>query len=48
MSRQYSNFYRIIKLQLALKKDSRSQVNDFVNWSFKEYERLLEESPLFK
>lgn len=46
MSRQYSNFYRTIKLQLALKKDSRSPVNDFVNWSFKEYERLLQESPL--
>lgn len=46
ISRQYSNFYRIIKLQLALKRDSRSPVNEFVNWAFKEYERLLQESPL--
>ena len=46
ISRQYSNFYRTIKLQLALKKDSRSPINDFVNWAFKEYERLIQESPL--
>ena len=46
ISRQYSNFYRTIKLQLALKKESRSPVNDFVNWAFKEYERLIQESPL--
>lgn len=46
ISRQYSNFYRTIKLQLALKKESRSPVNDFINWAFKEYERLIQESPL--
>lgn len=46
ISRQYSNFYRSIKLQLALKKESRTPVNEFVNWAFKEYERLLQESPL--
>ena len=26
--------------------NSKSKINDFVNWAFKEYERLIQESPL--
>ena len=45
-SRQFGNFYRSIKLQLALKNKDRAPVAEFVSWSFKEYEKLLQESPI--
>ena len=46
ISKQYSNFYRSIKLQLTLKREDRVLIKDFVNWAFKEYERLQQESPI--
>ena len=45
-SRLYGNFYRSIKLQLALKQDDRIVVSEFVNTSFKEYEKLLQDTPI--
>tara|TARA_Y100000591_G_scaffold331715_1_gene366521 strand:- start:11386 stop:12096 length:711 start_codon:yes stop_codon:yes gene_type:complete len=48
ISKQYSNFYRAVKLQLALKRDNRVPVAEFTNWAFKEYEKLLQESPPIK
>ena len=45
-NKQYSNFYRSIKLQLTLKREDRVLIKDFVNWAFKEYERLQQESPI--
>ena len=45
-SRLYGNFYRSIKLQLALKQDDRIVVSEFVNTSFKEYEKLLQDAPV--
>ena len=45
-SRLYGNFYRSIKLQLALKHDDRIPVSEFVNTSFKEYEKLLQDAPI--
>lgn len=45
-SRLYGNFYRSIKLQLALKHNDRIPVSEFVNISFKEYEKLLQDAPI--
>ena len=45
-SRLYGNFYRSIKLQLALNYNDRMPVSEFVNTSFKEYERLLQDAPI--
>lgn len=45
-SRLYGNFYRSIKLQLALKHSDRIAVSEFVNTSFKEYEKLLQDAPI--
>ena len=46
ISKQYSIFYRTIKLQLALKKDERILANEFIGWAFKEYEKLLNDAPI--
>jgi len=46
ISKQYSNFYRSIKLQLTLKREDRVIIKEFVNWAFKEYERLQQEAPI--
>ena len=46
ISKQYSNYYRAVKLQLSLKKQDRVPVNEFINWAFKEYEKLIQESPV--
>ena len=45
-SRLYGNFYRSIKLQLALNHNDRIPVSEFVNTSFKEYEKLLQDAPI--
>ena len=45
-SKQYSNFYRAIKLQLALKREDRVAIKEFVNWAFKEYEKMQQEAPV--
>ena len=45
-SKQYSNFYRAIKLQLVLKREDRVSINDFLNWAIKEYEKLQQEAPI--
>ena len=45
-SRLYGNFYRSIKLQLALNHGDRIPVSEFVNTSFKEYEKLLQDAPI--
>ena len=45
-SRLYGNFYRSIKLQLALNHNDRIAVSEFVNTSFKEYEKLLQDAPI--
>lgn len=45
-SRLYGNFYRSIKLQLALNHNDRIGVSEFVNTSFKEYEKLLQDAPI--
>ncbi len=45
-SKQYSNFYRTIKLQLSLKRDDRMPVSEFIKWAYKEYEKLVNEAPL--
>lgn len=45
-AKQYSNFYRAIKLQLTLKREDRVIIKDFINWAFKEYEKLQQEAPI--
>tara|TARA_B100000927_G_scaffold193992_1_gene156499 strand:- start:391 stop:1017 length:627 start_codon:yes stop_codon:yes gene_type:complete len=45
-AKQYANFYRSIKLQLTLKRNDRVKIKDFVNWAFKEYEKLQQEAPI--
>ena len=45
-SKQYSNFYRSIKLQLALRREDRVAIKEFVNWAFKEYEKMQQEAPI--
>ena len=45
-SKQYSNFYRSIKLQLALRREDRVSIKEFVNWAFKEYEKMQQEAPV--
>lgn len=45
-AKQYSNFYRNIKLQLTLKRNDRVKIKDFINWAFKEYEKLQQEAPI--
>ena len=45
-SKQYSNFYRAIKLQLSLKREDRVAIKEFVNWAFKEYEKMQQEAPV--
>lgn len=44
-SKQYSNFYRTIKLQLSLKRSDRTPASELVKWSYKEYEKLVNEAP---
>jgi hypothetical protein len=46
ISRQYSNYYRSIKLQLALKSKDRVPINEFVGWATKEYEKMLQDAPI--
>ncbi len=46
ISRQFSNYYRTIKLQLALKSSDRVPINEFINWASKDYEKLLQEAPI--
>tara|TARA_B100001175_G_scaffold313415_1_gene320984 strand:+ start:5076 stop:5717 length:642 start_codon:yes stop_codon:yes gene_type:complete len=48
ISKQYSNYYRTIKLQLSLNRNDRTQVSEFVKWSYKEYEKLVNEAPPLK
>ena len=48
IAKQFGNYYRSIKLQLALKREDRVPVGEFTNWAFKEYEKLLQESPPVK
>ena len=48
VSKQYSNYYRTIKLQLSLKRKDRTPASEFVKWSYKEYEKLVNESPALK
>lgn len=45
-AKQYSNFYRSIKLQLTLKRNDRVKIKEFINWAFKEYEKLQQEAPI--
>lgn len=47
-SKQYSNFYRTIKLQLSLKRSDRTPASEFVKWAYKEYENLVNEAPPLK
>ena len=47
-SKQYSNYYRTVKLQLSLKKTDRTPASEFVKWAYKEYEKLVNESPPLK
>lgn len=47
-SKQYSNFYRTIKLQLSLKRSDRTPASEFVKWAYKEYEKLVNEAPPLK
>lgn len=48
IAKQFGNYYRSIKLQLALKREDRVPVGEFTNWAFKEYEKLLQEAPPVK
>jgi len=48
IAKQFGNYYRSIKLQLALKREDRVPLGEFTNWAFKEYEKLLQESPPVK
>ena len=43
IAKQVGNYYRSIKLQLALKREDRVPVGEFTNGAFKEYEKLLQE-----
>tara|TARA_Y100000748_G_scaffold304022_1_gene311347 strand:- start:229 stop:882 length:654 start_codon:yes stop_codon:yes gene_type:complete len=47
-SKQYSNYYRTLKLQLSLKKTDRTPASEFVKWAYKEYEKLINEAPPLK
>ena len=45
ISKQFGNYFRSIRMQLSLKASDRVPVNEFTNWAFKEYEKLIQEAP---
>lgn len=45
ISKQFGNYFRSIRMQLSLKSSDRVPVNEFTNWAFKEYEKLIQEAP---
>lgn len=44
-SKELSNLYRSVKLQLSLRRTERGDASDYIKWVYKSYDRLCSDSP---